>query len=258
MIKETRIKSTILNAPKLFIIPGGPGLSSLTLRNLDLLSRSFELIYLDFPGTNDNPYLGKKSFTELVTELSNLIKNESGTKYILGHSFGGFLAADTIINRLVSGLVCISTPFSQQSLLAVSNNYTEKMTPELLDAESAWTIKGDDASFAKWLSEYGSLYFKNPNGKNLILDDKVSASFFKDNRSDALNKDVILSFLQKTKKRKIFLCGTNDELLPPSVLQQDAELGGFDFFEIANASHFATFDQPEKVACLIEEQLLRP
>jgi len=258
MIKLTRINSTNLNAPKLFIIPGGPGLSSLTLRSLDILNRSFELIYLDFPGTNDNPYTGKKSFSELSTELSNLIQHESGIKYILGHSFGGFLAADAMINRLVSGLVCISTPFSQQSLFEVNNNYSEKMTPELLQAESNWLVNGDDLSFSKWLAEYGNLYFKISSGKELILGDKVSSLFFKDNRSDALNKDLMLPFLQKTKKRKIFICGTNDELLPPNILKKDAELGGFDFFEIDNASHFVTYDQPEKVASLIEEQLLRP
>jgi hypothetical protein len=42
MIKLTRVQSEKQNAPKLFIISGGPGLSSNTLRDLDLLKRSFE------------------------------------------------------------------------------------------------------------------------------------------------------------------------------------------------------------------------
>ena len=39
MIKLTRVASKISNAPKIFILSGGPGISSLTLRDLDLLKQ---------------------------------------------------------------------------------------------------------------------------------------------------------------------------------------------------------------------------
>src|SRR5690554_5948017 len=97
MIKLTRVASSVVNAPKLFVLSGGPGLSSLTMRGLDLLNRSFEIIYVDFQGTNDSSYLGKKSFVEQVSLLTEAIKNESGLKYILGHSFGGFFASDIFL-----------------------------------------------------------------------------------------------------------------------------------------------------------------
>ncbi|MBY0415331.1 MAG: alpha/beta hydrolase [Bdellovibrionales bacterium] len=257
MIKLTRVASLATNAPKIFIIAGGPGLSSLTLRDLDLLKGRFELIYIDLQGTNGSKYQGKKSFAEVASALADLIKKESGVKFSLGHSFGGFFAVDLFLGEAVSGLVCISTPFSKASLSSANDNYVANETPALNKAESNWSQKQDDSSFAKWLSEYGTLYFTNPKGKELLLKDKVSASFFKDNRSDVLDKESMLDSLNRTKEKKIFICGKDDKLLPPNVLKSDAQVGNFDFFEIENASHFVTVDQPEKVASLIENKLLR-
>ena len=116
MIKLTRVASEIANAPKIFILSGGPGLSSLVLRGLDILKRSFELIYVDLQGTNGSDYQGKKSFDELSSQIAEEIKKESGEKYILGHSFGGFFAADIFLHGYVDSLVCISTPFSRAAL----------------------------------------------------------------------------------------------------------------------------------------------
>lgn len=256
MIKLTKVASLATNAPKIFIMAGGPGLSSLTLRDLDLLKGNFELIYVDLQGTNGSEYQGKKSFAEIATALANVIKNESGVKFSLGHSFGGFFAVDLFLREAVSGLVCISTPFSKASLSSANNNYAANETPALNEAESDWSQKQDDSSFAKWLSEYGVLYFTGPKGKELLLKDKVSASFFKDNRSDVLDKESMLESLNRIKGKKLFICGKDDKLLPPSVLKNDAQIGNFDFFEIENASHFVIVDQPEKVASLIENKLL--
>jgi pimeloyl-ACP methyl ester carboxylesterase len=257
MIKLTRVPSSAENAPKIFVVAGGPGLSSLTMRHLDLLSRSFEMIYLDFQGTNGSPYLGKKSFAELSSMISDIIKIESGRKYILGHSFGGLFASDVFLLGGIAGLVCISTPFLAASLLAANENYTANKTPELVEAEILWSQNQDDASFAKWLSEYGNLYFKNPEGRRTLLNDKVSATFFNDNRSDLLDKETTLRALGNNKDIKVFICGKEDKLLPSEIFKVDAQMGSFNFYEIEDASHFATIDQPNIVAKIIETELLK-
>lgn len=257
MIQLTKLKSEMENAPKLVIISGGPGLSSLTLRDLDLLKRSFELVYVDIQGTNGSVYAGKKSFNEIASSLTEIISKELGTKFALGHSYGGFLAAELLIRESVSGLVCISTPFSKASLVSANENYNFNKTASLVEAESNWAKKQDDLSFAKWLSEYGDLYFKSLRGKDIILNDKVSANFFKDNRSDVIDKESMLEILQRIDRKKIFLAGKDDKLLSVNILREDSLLGKFDFFEIEDASHFVTIDQPEKVAGLIELKLLR-
>lgn len=256
MIKLTSVLSAKTNAPTMFLIPGGPGLSSLTLRSLDILSRSFNLLYVDFHGTNDNPYTGKKSFDELSSELNKEVQNVTGVKFILGHSYGGFFAGKAFVEGIVEGLVCVATPFSKETLSKASENYRAHMTDALVKAESQWNEYQDDKSFAGWLSEYGSLYFKNPEGKSLLLNDKISAQVFRDNRSDAQSFEPVLTMLAQSKGKKIFISGDDDKLLLSENLKKDSALGKFEFYEVENASHFVTFDQPECVARLIEVKLL--
>ena len=256
MIKLTKVLSNTSTSPTIFLIPGGPGLSSLTLRNLDILRKNFNLLYVDFPGTNDNPYTGKKTFEDLSSELNKEIQLVSGRKFVLGHSYGGLFAAKAFVDGFADGLICISTPFSINTLSRAGDNYRSYMTDALMDAESQWNDRQDDKSFAKWISEYGSLYFTNTGGKFLLLHDKVSAQFFKDNRSDAQSLEYLLPQLARKNGKKIFISGNDDKLLLSENLKRDAALGNFEFFEIQGASHFVTFDQSECVINLIQEKLL--
>lgn len=257
MIQLTRINSQNKNAPKLIIISGGPGLSSHTLRDLDILRRSFELIYVDIQGTNESSYVGRKSFTEIASELAQHISKEPGTKFSIGHSYGGFLAAELFIREAVSGLVCISTPFSRATLSSAKENFNTHKASALIEAEADWSKKQSDFAFAKWLSEYGDLYFKSPRGRQILLNDKVSANFFRDNRSDAIDRESMLESLSLINQKKIFIAGKDDKILPPSVLRNDSAIGKFDFIEVDDASHFVFIDQPEKVAKIIEFKLLQ-
>lgn len=255
MIQLTIIASDKNNAAKLFIIPGGPGLSSLTLRGLDLLKSEFELIYLDFQGTNASKYVGKKTYDEISLAISDIIKNESGTKFVLGHSFGGFFAVDAFLKDSALGVICLSTPFLKSTLMSAGKSYSENSTPDLLDAEKNWEGRKDNLSFAKWLSCYGRLYFVNPNGKKILLDDKVSAQFFLDNRADAVLQESKISKINSKNGLKLFVCGSDDKLLSALSFKEDALCGGFDFVELSGASHFVSIDQPEKLSQIIIEKI---
>jgi len=253
VIKLTRINSEVKKAPVLVLIPGGPGLSSLTLRSMDILTRSFNLLYVDFPGVNDNPYGKNKTFDELSDALQKELQEISGTKYVLGHSYGGFFAADVLLKNKCEGIVCLSTPFSQQALTGASTNYFEHMTDDLREAEIKWDANQSDQNFAQWVSKYGELYFVKPEGRELVLNDKVSAKFFLNNQEDALNKELMLPLLKKGLAKKLFIAGAQDKLVPPLLLNEDAANGGFNFVSVNNASHFVSFDQPEIVSGLIED-----
>lgn len=253
MIKLTKISSTTKDAPSLVLIPGGPGLSSLTLRSMDILRRSFNLIYVDFPGTNDNPYIEDHSFNILSEALASEIKKLNSPVYVLGHSFGGFFVADIAERIKLDGVICVSTPFSEKSLLIAEENYTSRKTPALLNAENEWEKLQNDKSLAKWLSEYGELYFADDSGKELLLEDKVSAKFFLANRSEVSEMEAMLAMLKKNEAKKLFIAGQNDKMLPEDFLKEDSLNGGFKFISIKNASHFVTFDQPELVARSIED-----
>lgn len=253
MIKLTKVFSGKKDAPVLILIPGGPGLSSATLRSMDILSRAFNLVYVDFSGVNGTPYDGDKSFDELSNELEAELRKINGSKFVLGHSYGGFFAANLSFKLKLDGIICISTPFSEKSLMAASENYTAKKSQALSSAEMEWESMQNDKSLAKWFSEYGQLYFMKPEGKDLLLTDKVSAQFFVANRSDAIQRESMLPLLKLDATKKLFIAGKQDGLLPEAVLKEDADLGGFNFVSVNNASHFVTFDQPESVAGLIED-----
>ena len=154
------------------------------------------------------------------------------------------------------GIVCISTPFSEEALLSANDNYEKNSTPELKLAENEWSQKLDARTFAKWLSEYGELYFINPNGKDLILNDKVSAQFFNANRGETVNFELMLSKLSKSSMKKLFIAGVEDKLLTTNYLEQDSKWGKFNFVKIKDASHFVMLDQPEMVAQNIESSFL--
>src|SRR5690606_27694454 len=216
------------------------------------------LIYVDFHGTNGVPYVEDASFEKLVhvlvyeLEATLLISSEI---YLIGHSFGGFFAS-AIVERLpVRGIFCLAVPFSQASLESAAENYAKKMTPSLRAAEAKWAKNKTDETFNEWLSEYGELYFINPKGRDLLLSDKSSARFFLANRSDTSEKEYLLDNLAQKKILKVFIAGKRDGLLSESALEKDASRGRFQFLTVDNASHFLTFDQPEKVASLIEENI---
>ena len=71
----------------------------------------------------------------------------------------------------------------------------------------------------------------------------------------SLLESLMTSLAQKNGK-KIFISGADDRLLMSENLKKDSDLGKFEFYEIQNASHFVMFDQPERVANLIEEKII--
>lgn len=147
----------------------------------------------------------------------------------------------------------MATPFTEESLATASENYATKKSHALSEAEQVWEVLQDNKSLNKWLLEYGELYFLNPEGKKLLLNDKSSADLFIANRSDAVGKEFMLPPLKENTTKKLFIAGKQDGMLPEAVLKKDADLGGFHFVSVNNASHFVTFDQPESVAGLIED-----
>lgn len=253
MIKLTKIYSEKKDAPSMILIAGGPGLSSLTLRSMDILRRTFNLIYVDLPGVNGNPYLGDKNFDELSHALASELNKIEGQKFVLGHSYGGFFAADLSLNLNLNGIICIATPFSEKSLAAAAKNYSKYKSENLASAEKEWGKLQDDKSFAKWLSAYDKLYFLKEEGQNLLFNDKVSAQFFLANSSDSIQMESKLTQLNQDKTKKLFIAGKQDLLLSELDLKEDAFRGGFNFVSVHNASHFVTFDQAESVASLIED-----
>lgn len=255
LLKLTHLKSSSETDDYLVLIPGGPGISSLTLRSLDHLKSSFHLIYLDFQGTNDTAFDPDLIFDDLVNIIANTLITKiplEANIYLIGHSYGGLIATAVGLQIKVKGLFCLSTPFSTESFNAASINYKLKLTPSLSEAEDKWNLEKTNKLFKDWLAEYGELYFLKKGGKELILNDKASALFFMSKRPNISYFENILSKIAKLPITKIFIAGKQDSLLPHEQLIKDSQKGQFQFYIIEDSSHFLTHDQPEEVANLIE------
>ena len=260
MIQLTHVPSERAGAPSLVLIPGGPGLSSYTLRSMDELRRSFHLYYVDFPGTNGVEFDRAVDFASLSRELAGKVSALTDPVFLFGHSFGGFFAARLAIDLPeVGGLICAAVPFSAESQKTGYVNYVDAKHGALAATAEAWERMPSDSSFSAWLSEYGELYFSRENlqaGKNLMATDRCSHALFLSIRGEAKEMDSMVAELRDWGGRKLFLAGAHDGLLPNDILQRDAERMGFAFRSIAKASHFVTFDRPEEVAKNIEDYFL--
>ncbi len=262
MIQLTHVPCQKAVGPSLVLIPGGPGLSSGTLRSLDMLKRSFHLYYVDFPGTNGVEADQSASFASLSRDLVDRVSNIKGPVFLFGHSFGGFFSARVALDLpKIGGLICAAVPFSAESQKSAYVNYIDAKRGALATAESEWERAPSDSSFSVWLSEYGELYFQKENvqaGKILLATDRCSHALFLSIRGEAKKMDSMAVELREWGGKKLFLTGAHDGLLPNDILQRDAERLGFAFRSIVNASHFVAFDRPEVVAKSIEDFFTEP
>jgi pimeloyl-ACP methyl ester carboxylesterase len=254
-MKITKVPCTSKVNASLVLIPGGPGLSSLTLRSLDILCRSFDLYYVDFPGTNGLPFDHKRSFESLSQMLFDEIEMISGPVISVGHSFGGFFAARAAIDLGLAGLVSLSAPFSAATLKSASENYTNLENADLKAAREVWGQSPSKETFNRWLSLYGELYFAPKDihsGRELLENDPSSFEFFLANRSDTSQFEEVLWELSGWAGKKLFMGGMVDRMVNVDLLSADALKAKAVFQPIPDASHFLSFDQPEVVAKLIE------
>jgi len=232
------------------IFPGGPGLSSNSIKAFDDLSTNFRIIYLDYCGTNDSPNV-RLTFGELVQEISNYVQKLEGDTILLGHSYGGVLASQIAVFTDCAGLVCLGTPFTARSLNVASNNYVTNSDDALKSSLNKWSLVKSKENFNDWLAEYKDLYFIKENiefGKQLLRNDKSSFEFYNSNQNDILENSSVLANVLNWKKPKLFLAGEKDLLLTPEILEQDAEEGGFAFSVIPNAGHFLMWDNYSEVS----------
>lgn len=151
--------------PIIVLIPGGPGLSSNTLRRLNGLLRHFDVVFVDPPGIGRDQekffqgHLGSL-YDRVVEDIANALHwNINGDREIvlLGHSYGGTIAADiaakykkTLLQNL-TGLVLMAAAQTSHTFRAMSRkrNSAVGTSPEYLKyklrligwQEEFWTPK---------------------------------------------------------------------------------------------------------------------
>lgn len=242
---------------RLCLIPGGPGLGSASLESLRILSRSFDVMAFDPPGTGSSSSKPDQTFESNLELLEDRLIGEDDV-LLVGHSFGGLYAA-AIAQRdrvPVSGIVLLGTPLTVEAMAYAGAQYEKHASAESKSLGQSFQNSPSDAGLRRWLASYGSLYFAPENvesGRSMLLAVGVShAAFLNIRVSKLLQENDFPAVLRTWIGPKLMLAGEHDRLLPPSVLQKDAERADAGFSLVKGAGHFMGFDQPEAVAQLIE------
>ncbi len=245
--------------PVLAFIPGGPALSSKTLVGLEILSRTFDLIFVDLPGTGGQKDPESQNFDSVLADMENVLLSVERPLILAGHSFGGYIAAKLFERGKlnVKGLACLAAPFLQETYDGLAKGYEKLMTPELKKTAQSWSEEKTLENMKAWFASYGLLYFSEKNldkGRKLIFDDQMSLSLFLGLRTAVESQNELLAFLKNSLIPKLFIAAENDRLIPPFLLEKDAKAGSFEFHILKNAAHFMNLDQSEAIAELIEDK----
>jgi hypothetical protein len=257
-VKLTHLKSShSTNKVSLLIIPGGPGLSSRTLKVFDELSDEFDIYYVDTQGTNGTAFNKDASVNKVIEAIDIKISQIDSKIILIGHSYGGLIASELINNKNVIGLLCISTPFTEIAFSKLIDNYQNSQTKELKAAEDNWLNKYSEISFKKWLASYGDLYFSEKNQENLILDDDTSYRFFLESKKFSFNFEEIKSKISKSNIMKIYAIGDKEMLLDREQSKIDAIDLSFEFYELKGNAHFINKNGSQLIDAILKKELLK-
>ncbi len=239
-------------------VPGGPGLGPISFIPVTEFINGVN-IYHYYPSGTDEQENGDQDFSyatqlrELKAEIEK-IKNP----IIIGHSFGGVIATNLVIQSpsMVHSLICIAAPFSSKVFEAASDIFTKFQNQESNLVNERFKNDPTNKNYKDWFSFYGDLYFTKTNvdfGKKMILEDLACANSYLAARSESATKESLLAEIKKVQKNKLFILGSEDKLLPSAILMKEAEAGNFKTNTIKDAGHFVHFDQPQNVADVISE-----
>ncbi len=256
----------LLNGPSadartIVLFAGGPGLSSGTLQSLEQLTDWFNVVLVDLPGTGESSQATELEYQQILVSAENALTELNLEIVLVGHSFGGILAADLVLRGKlkVSALICIASPFSVSAYRKIEENYLRLRTEQTRQTENKFLESPIDENFKRWVASYGSLYFsKEVNvGAKLLLEDRSSATAFRTAQAKSTERGVILDELRSTLVKRAFLAGTDDLLVDLETARSEAVSGDFEFIKIQSAGHFTFVDEPEQTRRAIFEFLTK-
>lgn len=258
--------------PVMVVLPGGPGLSSHTVSTLSRLSSHSDVCLLNPPGTEGTTPLEINDYPSLVTDIEQALQSIDRNLILVGHSFGGILAADlgvrAKLSAKVKGMAFLASPLSTDSMngvLKVTSEYDCNPAKEANDpakeagSRSCNSEKKKGHDFKEWFSKAGELYFAPRNterGVQMLLSDSSYPGLMPA-LSGALERlKTLMNDLKKSTARKISIGGDLDRLVPRSTLLEDGAKANIPTVTLPATGHFVAFEEPDRVVDLIESRLL--
>lgn len=226
--------------------PGGPGLGSEYLSDLaENLPVKGSVWLLDYPGIYSNGALTMESWKKGVLESLNCLSNPVP----VCHSFGGMLLLATSgVRERIKGLVLMST--SPDERWATGIDHTAAMTPEMREAEAAFTANPTDESFASYFEVMAPYYFVSSAvgaGRELFARTKYNAAGF--SVGGPFASTYAAAWLPDVGLPTLLMAGAEDKVTPLWLFDQCSFLSSSStqVANIPHAGHFPWIENPSRV-----------
>lgn len=244
-------------APNILLIPGGPGLGSLSFKAFASCFKNINVYFYHPTGTIGEDSTELSSYDDQLQELSEEIEKLEAV-YLCGHSFGGIQAVDIALRlpAQIKGVICLASPFSENAFKELSVNFNREKTSEQVMMGEIFKDSPTNENYQKWFAAYAHIYFsesKIEEGRKLLLEGKVNVKNYLGATNEASRKAHLLNEIKSSQMKKLFIAGNEDHLLPPHIFKSDSDSGSFIFKTIDNAGHFVHFEEPEKTAKIVED-----
>lgn len=251
-------RSKSISLPVICFVPGGPGLSSETLRSMDFLKRTFDLAFIDPPGSGAARGSPAANFNEVIDSLRQSIKKLNRPVILVGHSYGGIYvgALALIADFPLKGVVFVDTVLIPEGWDVVERQYAQFAGEDYQKAKQAFKDAPSEETFKNQMVQSSFMFFQPDyieSGRQLISRDRMgwrSAMAIESDPSETMEFAKNLKVLQIP---KITIAGEFDRILPADFLKKQAAEVNSKFF-LVHSGHFPTFENPEEVARIFEAQ----
>ncbi|MBI5274683.1 MAG: alpha/beta fold hydrolase [Chlamydiales bacterium] len=249
----------------LIVIHGGPGLTQdYLLPYLDKLAENNFVIFYDQRGCGLS--IGEIStstinMTSFINDLENIRKAFHFEKIsILGHSWGGFVAASYTIahpESIDKLILSNSMPLSSEDLTLFINEWTKRMTPYYQEIASIHGSKeflqGDSQTMARLYRTIFRTYCYMPEKAellNLYMTQTASlngAKVYDIIRENILDKPYDLHRALKQVNIHALIIHWDIDVIPMSTAEHTHEsIPGSQYIVLKNCGHFPYIEQPDE------------
>jgi proline iminopeptidase len=253
------------SGPVLLVMHGGLGLDHTYLRPyLDSLGSAARVVYYDHRGNGKSPPVGdwtNISHDTWIDDADHLREAlECEKTFLLGHSYGGFLAIEYALkypSRLRGLILCSTAPafdYADTAMALARSKYTDKQFQVLTQGLSG-PIADDDALREVW-SEILPMYFKNVDARlvrQIIERIRFRANAFNHSFFNCLPSFNTIDRLEHISTPTLVIGGREDWIMPP--LHGPERLGkmipGANVVIFEDSGHFPFIEEHERFTTLV-------
>lgn len=225
----------------------------------ELKKRGYHVLNPNLPGSGDAEALSNKTLAGYATWLHEYVRKHDVKPYIIGHSMGSIIVTHYLEKypKDVQQKVVAISPIFRTRIQQKSSNLTYALASGALNSLPKSTrykiMKSRRTSYV--ISHYLTTDKKQQKRIDQ-LHYMYSGNFAS---TDSLLADMRISMKEQTitpiGKEMLYIIGDHDRLTKSELARYRAAAQGARIIEIRGAGHLVNYEQPEKLAEVIDEYL---